>query len=99
MDFFKNLQNFVEIFGENPENFGGNFENPEKSPRPAPSAPWNGFGFGSGMDLGLVFPQELSGTTIWIWKKESDPVSTLVPQHPLEKKTDTFVSSLKPQLL
>jgi hypothetical protein len=54
VDFFKNLQNFVEIFGENPENFGGNFENPEKSPRPAhfSSLEWiwiwirNGFGFG-----------------------------------------------------
>jgi len=47
-----------------------------KSLRVSPtSAPWNGFGFGSGMDLDLVFPQELSGTTIWIWKKESDPDS------------------------
>jgi len=27
------------------------------------------------MDLDSVFLQELSGTTIWIWKKESDPDS------------------------
>jgi len=34
------------------------------------------------MDLVLVFPQELSGTTIWIWKKESDPDSTKVRSVP-----------------